>query len=211
VIGSRADLRYYLEADRLSLGVRRRRPRLFGDDIWKYQRILRYYEWSLNCLRGPLARLVRLYWHFRYYRYSIRLNFELPPNVAGPGLSLAHRGPVIVNPGARIGANCRIHSCVNIGTSAGGQRDAPVIGDNVYIGPGAKLFGPIRIADGIAVAAQAVVNSSFLDPGITVGGIPAKKISDKSALPYIIRGSDLAARGPTVADAGRNITDGKTL
>jgi len=120
------------------------------------------------------------------------LNFEIPPNVIGPGLSLAHRGPVIVNPAASIGENCRIHSCVNIGTSAGGQREAPTIGNDVYIGPGAKIFGPIKIADRVAIAAQAVVNRSFCESDITIGGIPAVKLSEKSAAPYIIRGTELA-------------------
>jgi serine O-acetyltransferase len=192
MIRNRADLRFFLAADRLSLGMTRSRPRLFGDDIWKYQRVLRRYEHALNCLRGPWSWPIRFFWRYRYYKYSIRLNFEIPPNVAGPGLSLAHRGPVIVNPGARIGANCRIHSCVNIGTAAGGQREAPRIGDDVYIGPGAKLFGPIVIADRIAVAAQAVVNRSFEEPDITIGGIPAKKLSQRSAAEYIIRGAEQA-------------------
>lgn len=192
MIRNRADLRFFLAADRWSLGMTRRRPRWFGDDIWKYQRVLRRYEHALNCLQAPWFWPIRFFWRYRYYKYSIRLNFEIPPNVAGPGLSLAHRGPVIVNPGTRIGANCRIHSCVNIGTAAGGQREAPSIGDDVYIGPGAKLFGPIVIADRIAVAAQAVVNRSFEEPDITIGGIPAKKLSQRSAAEYIIRGTDKA-------------------
>jgi serine O-acetyltransferase len=194
MISSRAELKFYLNADRLALGISRSQPRLFGDDIWKYERILRRYEYALNCLRGPLFWPVRFYWRWRYYKFGIRLNFEIPPNVAGPGLSLAHRGPVIINPATRIGENCRIHSCVNIGTAAGKQRDAPSIGDDVYIGPGAKIFGPIRIADRIAIAAQAVVAHSFEQPDITVGGIPAKKLSDKGASDYIIRGSQLAAK-----------------
>jgi serine O-acetyltransferase len=194
MIRSRADLRHFLEADRISLGMKRVRPRLFGDDIWKYQRILRRYEHALNCLRSPLYSPVRFFWRYRYYKYGIRLNFEIPPNVAGPGLSIAHRGPVIINPATRIGANCRIHSCVNIGTSAGTHRDAPVIGNDVYIGPGVKIFGPIQIADRIAIAAQAVVHRSFDEPGITIGGIPAKKLSDKGADGYIIPGNELAIR-----------------
>jgi serine O-acetyltransferase len=194
MISSRAELQSYLNADRISLGMTRARPRLFGDDIWKYQRILRRYEYALNCLRSPLFWPVRFFWRYRYYKYSIRLNFEIPPNVAGPGLSIAHRGPVIINPATRIGENCRIHSCVNIGTSAGTHRDAPTIGNDVYIGPGVKIFGPIQIADRIAIAAQAVVHRSFEQPDITIGGIPAKKLSDKGAGDYIIRGSELAAK-----------------
>lgn len=38
----------------------------------------------------------------------------------------------------------------------------PVLGDNVYIGPGAKIFGKVQIADGCKVGANAVVNKSFL-------------------------------------------------
>jgi serine O-acetyltransferase len=182
------DLRRMLEADRLSRGERRKRPRLMGDDIWKYQIILRRYEYWLS-RRGLWAKLVRAYWHYRYYKESIRLNFEIPPFVFGAGLSIAHRGPIIVNPNARIGENCRVHSCVNIGTAAGTQNAAPTLGDDCYIGPGAKLFGPIQIANGVAIAAQAVVNKSCDRQNVTLAGVPASVISDRGAEGYIIAGS----------------------
>jgi serine O-acetyltransferase len=191
-VKSRSELHYVLEADRLALGIKRVRPKLIGDDIWKYQRALRHYEYWLERSGLFWARAVRLFWHFRYYRLSIRLNFEIPPFVAAAGLSLAHRGPVIVNPHARIGRNCRIHSCVNIGTAAGTMDKAPQIGDNCYIGPGAKLFGAITIADGVAIAAQAVVHRDCLEPNVTLGGVPAKIIARKSALPYLIDGAGKA-------------------
>ena len=63
-------------------------------------------------------------------------------------------------------------------------------GDNVYIGPGAMLFGPIRIADDIAIGANAVVNRSFLEPGITIAGAPAMKISDHGSEGLVIRGTE---------------------
>ena len=192
------DLAYYKEADRLALGVKGRRPRaLFGDDIWKYQIALRHHEYWLGRRKTVFNVLVKGYWHYKYYALGIRLNFEIPPYTTGPGLSLAHRGPVIINPAVRIGKNCRIHSCVNIGTAAGTQRDAPTIGDNVYIGPGAKLFGLIVIADDIAIAAQAVVNNSCATPGVTLGGIPARVIAQRGARDYLIDGAGLAmkARG----------------
>ena len=188
------DLRRMLEADRLSRGERRQRSRLVGDDIWKYQIILRRYEYWLS-RRGPWATLVRAYWHYRYYKESIRLNFEIPPFVFGAGLSIAHRGPIIVNPNARIGENCRVHSCVNIGTAAGTQNAAPTLGDDCYIGPGAKLFGPIHIANGVAIAAQAVVNKSCGTANVTLAGVPAAIISDLGAADYIIAGSRIFDRG----------------
>jgi serine O-acetyltransferase len=189
---TRKELQYFLEADRISLGVKQLRPRFFGDDIWKYQRALRHYEYWLARPKSILSILPRLYWRYMYYKMGIRLNFEIPPFVVGPGLSLAHRGPVIINPHAHIGRNCRIHSGVNIGTNAGTHDQAPSIGNDCYLGPGVKLFGLIVIADGIAIAAQAVVNRSCEEENVTLGGIPARVISRKSARPYLIDGAGKA-------------------
>lgn len=85
---------------------------------------------------------------------------------------------IVVNGNARIGAFCDIHQGVNIGNH-GNSDDVPEIGNNVWIGPGAKLFGKIHIADGCAIGANAVVNRSFNEPNKSVAGIPAKIVSDK--------------------------------
>ena len=53
------------------------------------------------------------------------------------------------------------------------------IGNNVHFGVGACVLGDVTIADGIWIAAGAVVVSSFLEPNIVIGGIPAKKIKNK--------------------------------
>lgn len=49
-----------------------------------------------------------------------------------------------------------------------------------YIGPGAKIIGGVRIAEGVTMAANAVVVHDVVEAYTTVGGIPAKKISDSS-------------------------------
>ena len=64
---------------------------------------------------------------------------------------------------------------VNIGANAGSSK-APKIGDNVYIGPGAVIYGEIEIADGCYISANAVVNKSFLEPHAVIAGVPAKVI-----------------------------------
>ena len=107
---------------------------------------------------------------------SIKFGFSIPPNVFGPGLSIAHIGNIIVNKRAIVGTNCRIHVGVNIGANAGNPNAVPKIGNHVYIAPGAKLFGDIEIANGIAIGANAVVNRSFLEPNVAIGGIPADVI-----------------------------------
>ena len=77
----------------------------------------------------------------------------------------------MVSGGAKIGKNCRIHSGVNIGEKNGFSE----IGCNVYIGPGAKIFGPIKIGNNVKVGANAVVTKSFQD-NVVIAGIPAKII-----------------------------------
>ena len=177
-IESHDDYIRFLEADREALGIQRRRPHWFGDDIWKFQRLLRKLEYYLNC-KGGLSRLYRFWLRVRFRRESIRLGFFIPPNVFGPGLSIAHYGSITVNPETRVGKNCRLHICVNIGTAAGKCPDAPVLGDDVYIGPGAKIFGGITIADGVMIGANSVVNRSVETQHITVAGAPARPISEK--------------------------------
>lgn len=56
----------------------------------------------------------------------------------------------------------------------GGGQNAPIIEDNVYIGPGALLFGEIQIADSITIAANATVNKSFSENNVVIAGVPAK-------------------------------------
>jgi serine O-acetyltransferase len=104
------------------------------------------------------------------------LNFTIPKNVIGPGLFIVHYGTIIVNPKARIGAKCILHACVNIGEHKGG---APKIGNNCYIGPGAKIFGDIVIGDNVSIGANSVVNKSFPD-NVVIAGVPAKIIKYKN-------------------------------
>jgi len=96
--------------------------------------------------------------------------------VFGPGLAIVHIGTIVINPQARIGANCRIHVCTNIGTSTG-SAVAPIIGDNVYIAPGVKIYGEITICNNVAFAANAAVSKSISEENCLYGGVPAKKIA----------------------------------
>lgn len=63
-------------------------------------------------------------------------------------------------------------------TSAG-KPEAPIIGDNVYIGPGAILFGNITIADNVTIAANATVNKSCEVQNVVLAGTPAKVVKEE--------------------------------
>lgn len=188
MIQSKEDYKYYLKADALALRKKKGDHIAYIiDPIWRYQRLLRKVEYYKNC-KDDIFNLYYYYVFFKYYFLGMILGFTIPPNTFGPGLSIAHVGTIVVNSNARIGKNCRIHNCVHIATNAfhpdeelkeGFQAPAPNIGDNVFIGPCATIFGNIKIANNIAIGANSVVNKSFTEEGITIAGTPAKKISDK--------------------------------
>ncbi len=54
-------------------------------------------------------------------------------------------------------------------------RDVPVLGDSVYLGPGAKIFGNVMISDGCKVGANAVVNKSCIQKDTVLVGVPAQR------------------------------------
>ena len=185
MIESKIDYLAYCAADRESLQIPRHWWINFSNEIFIFQKRMRRLEYALNCGRNPL---ITLYRKILFHKLSVKLGYSISPNTFGPGLSIAHRGTIVVNGGAKIGANCRIHVDVNIGTEAGKSDAAPMIGDNCYIGPGAKIFGPIEIGSGSVIGANAVVNKSFPEGNQTLGGIPAKVISTKSSEGLLAKG-----------------------
>lgn len=187
MIRSHQDFLAYREADRLALR-REHSAQMMFDEVWKFQRLLRRVEYHLNCHKhtGILGKLRYKYWSIRFHNQGVRCGFDIPPNVFGPGLSIAHRGTIVVHPDARIGSNCRIHVDVVIGTRPGPDDQVPTLGDNCYIGPGAKLFGDITIGPNTAIGANSVVNSSFPEGFCTIAGAPARKVSDTPSTEFII-------------------------
>lgn len=163
------------------------------DYVWRFQILLRRLEFLESQPQSLPTRMRRLWTYRRYRRLGHFLGFSIPPGVFGPGLSIAHHGTIVVNKGAHVGANCRLHTCVNIGTEAGQYHAAPTIGDNVYIGPGAKIFGPITIADGCAIGANAVVNQSFEEPNSLIAGVPARRLGEVDTSTMLIRATEKMA------------------
>jgi serine O-acetyltransferase len=183
MIQSKKDYLFYLNADRVALGEPNFTLRIMFKElisrnhIWRFQRLLRKCEYYKNVVgkRSLIGKLFYILFKIRFKNLSLKLNFSIPENVFGPGLAIMHYGTIVVNSRARVGANCRIHVCTNIGES-GGIEGAPKIGNNVYIGPGAKIYGAITIADNSVIAANAAVNKSVEQIGMLIGGIPAKAI-----------------------------------
>ena len=179
MIKTKSDLKMYLLQDKEKLGYSaNNKPKVFGDEIWKFQISLRSLEFYSNNNDGLLNRIYKAYWKMKHHYLGIKLGFTIPPNVFGPGLNIHHYGLIVVNAHAKVGKNCNIQQGVNIGQNIG-KDDVPTIGDDVYIGPGAKIFGKITIANGCAIGANSVVNKTIDEENVTVVGVPARVIGKR--------------------------------
>jgi serine O-acetyltransferase len=104
----------------------------------------------------------------------ITCNVVLPyETVIKPGCMLGHNGiGIVIHPKVKIGKNVLICQQVTIG-GTGYELSVPVIGDDVYIGAGAKILGPIEIGSNCVIGANAVVVKS-VPSGCVVAGVPAR-------------------------------------
>jgi len=160
--------------------------------------IMRTYEYlqggklrrAVNCLRSPGVQAVIV---FRFGQWldsqpsllkvllqpiyfvlngliQIMWGIELPRSATiGPGFYIGHFGGITIAPGAIIGRNCNISQDLTIGLSGQGEKaGVPTIGDNVYLAPGARVFGKISIGNNVKIGANAVIYKDIPDNAIVV-------------------------------------------
>lgn len=75
-----------------------------------------------------------------------------------------------------IGENCRIGTCVSI-VGSKKHKEVPKIGNNVWVGTGARVIGPVKIGNNVVIGANAVVNKDVPD-NVLVAGVPAKIVKE---------------------------------
>ena len=90
----------------------------------------------------------------------------------GPALVLIHSQGIVINTAVRGGRNVFIEHQVTIGAE---KQQAPVLGDDIFIGAGAKIIGAVRIGSRVKIGANTVVTKDVPD-GATVVGIPGRVI-----------------------------------
>ena len=147
--------------------------------IMQWQVLSRKTDYYYQLSHGDAATLIDKFLYLYYIclrnRMGEKLGLEIDTRNIGKGLVVYHYNNV-VNVSAVIGENLHLHGCNVIGNAGNGDLRCPVIGNNVMMGAGAKVIGNVTIADNIKIAAGAVVVTSFTEPGITIGGIPARKL-----------------------------------
>ena len=158
--------------------------------------IYRFGRWRYTI--GP--RIVRLPFSFLYKLLKpiseILTGIELPCEaIVGKRFRIDHFGGIIISGDAVFGDDCILRNGVTVGLRSTGERGSPVIGNRVDIGAGAKVLGPIRIGDDVAIGANAVVITDVPSNSIAVG-IPARILPRKlrspqtAAMQQVIRGDD---------------------
>ena len=112
MIKNKKDYLFYLEADRIALSkpqklgiVDRIKLIIFPDYVWIFEKLLRKVEYYKNCKKGILNKIRYFILIRKFRKLSLKLGFSIPANVFGLGLSISHYGTIIVNAGAKIGAN----------------------------------------------------------------------------------------------------------
>ena len=94
----------------------------------------------------------------------------------GEGLFIDHGSGVVIGETAIIGDNCTIYQGVTLGgTGKDTGKRHPTLGNNVMVGAGAKVLGPIKIGNNVRIAAGAVVLTDIPD-NCTAVGIPARVV-----------------------------------
>lgn len=126
-----------------------------------YIKVLRIAEHYYRCSK------VNSFFNIFYYSTRLKLHvlglllgFTIPINVFQKGLSIAHYGTIVVNSDAKVGLNCRLHPGVTIGAVRG---LAPIIGDNVFLGPGVVVLGNIKVGNNVHIGANSLVDFSISD------------------------------------------------
>ena len=134
--------------------------------------------------------LWRRRWHLagRFVSHLGRVltGVEIHPGAQiGRRLFIDHGMGVVIGETAEIGDDCTLYNGVTLGGTRpsreqGGQKRHPTIGNNVIVGSGARVLGPIRVGDGARVGAASVVLRDVPD-GVTMVGNPARQAVRRAA------------------------------
>jgi serine O-acetyltransferase len=110
---------------------------------------------------------------------QILTGIDLPCEVSiGKRLQIDHFGGIIISGDTVLGDDVIIRNGVTVGLKRTGERGAPVIGNRVDIGAGAKILGAIHIGDDTLIGANAVVITD-VPPNSLAVGVTARIISRK--------------------------------
>ena len=121
--------------------------------------------------KHPKNTFLGKFWRLVLRHYQIKYGFQIYPETQiGEGLYLGHWGLLAINPKVIIGKNCNIAQGVSIAQANRGKfQGAPIIGDEVWIGPNAVIVGKIIIGNNVLIAPNAYVNFDVPSNSMVIG------------------------------------------
>ena len=182
------DYRYLVLSDLYRLSGKASLPLLYRNIL--FGEAFKYIFWMRTCwfIRGNLLLKYSLYpfalLMLQHYTYKFGICISIETEI-GSGFYIGHFGGIFVYPDCQIGKNCNISNGVTLGkANRGRNKGFPIIGDNVYIGPGAKIIGAIKVGNNVAIGANCVVTTDIPDNAVVVG-IPGRVISYEGSDGYV--------------------------
>jgi serine O-acetyltransferase len=146
--------------------------------------VYRFGVWRMQ-FENPMVRLPLSFVYRRLYR-KMRNSYgiELPHSAKiGRRLRIEHQSDIVVHGECEIGDDCVLRQGVTLGCRyLDRPLEAPMLGDRVNVGAGAKILGGVRIGDGANIGANSVVLKD-VGRGETAVGIPAKILATAVARP----------------------------
>jgi serine O-acetyltransferase len=151
---------------------------LLRQGLW-VMAVYRFGRWRYGIrqrwIRAPFSAIYKLL----KLLSEILTGIELPCEaIVGRRFRIDHFGGIIISGDTVFGEDCVVRNGVTVGLRHGGKRGSPVIGSRVDIGAGAKILGPIRIGDDVAIGANAVVLID-VPPNSVAVGVPARVLPRK--------------------------------
>ena len=135
--------------------------------------VYRFGRWRYGVRPVLLRKAFSLTYKIAHKLVQVITGIDLPCEAqVGRNFIIDHFGGIIVSGYASFGDNCRIRNGVSVGLRRVDSPCAPVIGNNVDIGAGAKLLGAITIGDNVLIGANAVVVTDVPSNSIAIG-VPA--------------------------------------
>jgi serine O-acetyltransferase len=135
--------------------------------------VYRFGRWRYKVRPKLLRKFFSLLYRVWYKLIQIVTGIELPCEVEiGENFVIDHFGGIVISGYAKFGDNCRLRTGVVVGLQRVDEPGAPVIGNDVDIGVGAKILGHIKVGNHVVIGANAVVIRDVPDNSIAVG-VPA--------------------------------------